>query len=231
MSRYQVKRSKVTTFDSVTNKVVETTTIERKSIQYTSKVQPLTKCLEKTKMCVNGKKCKRRVCHFAHNFDELNIPECKFGKICGKKNRKRAACVFLHPDETRSDYFKRTGLYVEHINKAKNIIKKSSDIDELEDLLKKIRFNIEDEKDLIDREEKMIREIANIVENSDKSVFDRELEKHNKEFTEFISIKKTSTNSKSNITYRKRKNKQYEEFIITISSSSSSCNSDDETSM
>jgi hypothetical protein len=61
--------------------------------------------LEKTTMCKFGKKCTRKVCHFAHNLEELKPRECLFGKKC----RHGDKCRFFHPHcEDKIGFLKRT---------------------------------------------------------------------------------------------------------------------------
>jgi len=74
----------------------------------------MTKKLEKTTMCTFGKRCRRRVCHFAHNLEELKPRECLFGADCrhGKK------CRFFHPHcEDKAAFLKRTAHTHTHTHK------------------------------------------------------------------------------------------------------------------
>jgi hypothetical protein len=74
----------------------------------------LAKRLVKTKICHNLEKfgkCTRDVCTFAHTPEELNDPECVFGKSCHKSN-----CYFKHNYETRDEYRNRRGIKFPEIN-------------------------------------------------------------------------------------------------------------------
>ena len=62
--------------------------------------------------------CLRHVCTFAHSLEELNDPMCGFDATCrfrhGRPRRdgtvdSNGKCMFLHSDETREDWLKRTG--------------------------------------------------------------------------------------------------------------------------
>ena len=83
------------------------------------------KSLTRTKMCLSvakGIKCKHGdKCRFAHSQEELQIPVCFFGCNCrlvrqtpgGFTNSggpKSKLCSFIHEGETKSNFFKRTGI-------------------------------------------------------------------------------------------------------------------------
>lgn len=66
--------------------------------------------LQNTEMCiyaVQGKKCPRKICYFAHSSDELQIVKCFFGISCRYINDKTKPCKFLHPIETIEEYINR----------------------------------------------------------------------------------------------------------------------------
>jgi hypothetical protein len=76
-------------------------------------------CKLKTKICntvIQGVKCSRRECNFAHNEKELNIRDCTFPS-CKLIDRDIRGCVmnvnplnkcsFFHKGETKSSYFQR----------------------------------------------------------------------------------------------------------------------------
>lgn len=55
-------------------------------------------------IAMEGKKCFRSHCGYAHTKEELRVPSCKWSSKCNN-----FACTFLHPHETREMYVKRTG--------------------------------------------------------------------------------------------------------------------------
>lgn len=76
---------------------------------------------EKTQMCRMNKEHKCRNgnnCRFAHSFSELVINPCNFGEKCKcvkfQKDRYLnfgdRICVYIHPGETKNDYYKRNNL-------------------------------------------------------------------------------------------------------------------------
>ena len=72
------------------------------------------KRLVKTKLCRNileHGECKRKICHFAHNGEELNDPPCAFGDNCRRKNM----CKFKHPQESTDKYRKRCNIIIPSI--------------------------------------------------------------------------------------------------------------------
>lgn len=50
--------------------------------------------------------CDAYGCTYAHSLQELRVPECLYGDRCYKKD---GPCNFIHPSETKDQYFKRTG--------------------------------------------------------------------------------------------------------------------------
>ena len=78
----------------------------------------------KTKLCESvytGNPCRHKNnCRFAHSLDEINILECPFGNRCGFVQNRRGVffnsegkfCKFIHPEETRENYFSRNGIVV-----------------------------------------------------------------------------------------------------------------------
>ena len=81
------------------------------------------KRLLRTKMCNSvgsGKDCPHgKLCRFAHNHDELEVATCAFGSNC-KLTRlvdgryincnRRRICKFKHENESKDEFFERTGL-------------------------------------------------------------------------------------------------------------------------
>lgn len=45
-------------------------------------------------------------CSYAHSLSELRIPKCLYGHRCYKKDLN---CMFIHPHETKEDFYNRTG--------------------------------------------------------------------------------------------------------------------------
>ena len=78
----------------------------------------------KTKLCESvytGNPCRHKSnCRFAHSLDEINVLECPFGNRCGFVQNRRGVffnsegkfCKFIHPEETRENYFSRNGIVV-----------------------------------------------------------------------------------------------------------------------
>lgn len=65
----------------------------------------------KTKMCNFGKRCTRKVCHFAHDRSELQLAECAFGRKCWKLHSTTDPCLFIHSEvEDKPAFERRTGL-------------------------------------------------------------------------------------------------------------------------
>lgn len=76
----------------------------------------------KTKMCdsvSSGNPCRHgENCRYAHSVNELNILECQHGEnclfVCNKKgtfyNSQGKFCKFIHPCESRENYFARNGI-------------------------------------------------------------------------------------------------------------------------
>jgi len=68
-----------------------------------------------TKVCIhiarqtNGEYgvCYRETCSFAHSEQELQDPPCAYGTRCVP--RRNNVCQFRHPNETREEYYARTG--------------------------------------------------------------------------------------------------------------------------
>ena len=54
----------------------------------------------------NIKNCKRINCNFAHSFSELRIIPCKHYANC----QYFPSCKYLHPSESKSEYFSRRGI-------------------------------------------------------------------------------------------------------------------------
>jgi hypothetical protein len=85
--------------------------------------EAMAKRLTKTRLCWSVQKgvpCPHGAgnCHFAHTKDELRMAPCLFGdrcrfvrwrrdEYCNNSDRK---CQYLHPEESRENYMKRTGL-------------------------------------------------------------------------------------------------------------------------
>ena len=79
----------------------------------------------KTKMCdsvSSGNPCRHgENCRYAHSVTELNILECQHGEkclfVCNKKgtfyNSQGKFCKFIHPCESRENYFARNGIKAE----------------------------------------------------------------------------------------------------------------------
>jgi len=82
----------------------------RKVFQMMGDKKKMAAKLTKTKMCKFGKKCRRRVCNFAHTLEELQPAKCLFGTKCRFIHSKTKKCCFLHPGENREDFLGRTGL-------------------------------------------------------------------------------------------------------------------------
>jgi hypothetical protein len=74
--------------------------------------QIMNKVLKRTKLCKYGSKCKRKVCTFAHSIKELQPAKCLFGESCRFINHPSRKCTFLHPNETKEEFVKRTGLEI-----------------------------------------------------------------------------------------------------------------------
>ena len=79
----------------------------------------------KTKMCdsiSSGTPCRHsEKCRYAHSVNELNIQECQHGEnclfVCNRNgtfyNSQGKFCKFIHPCESRENYFVRNGIKVE----------------------------------------------------------------------------------------------------------------------
>jgi hypothetical protein len=63
--------------------------------------------LRNTEMCVQGKKCTRKDCRFAHSHDELKLTQCFFGVTCRHINDRCKLCTKIHPQETEEEYYER----------------------------------------------------------------------------------------------------------------------------
>jgi len=72
--------------------------------------EKLNRVLMKTRMCKYGKECTRKICYFAHSLKELQPTLCLFGDTCKFKNHPDRVCPYLHPDESKREFIKRTGL-------------------------------------------------------------------------------------------------------------------------
>ncbi len=68
------------------------------------------------KFVIEKKRCPHKVCHFAHNFNQLNIDMCNYGNKCHKihihnniymNNITSHICKFIHIDETKENYYNR----------------------------------------------------------------------------------------------------------------------------
>jgi hypothetical protein len=77
--------------------------------------------LKLKKLCIHGNKCK-----YAHSKDELNIKNCSFNDNCNKIKKEcdgkivnnGSICFYIHPGETKEEFFSRTGM--------KNLLKSKS---------------------------------------------------------------------------------------------------------
>jgi len=78
----------------------------------------------KTKLCESvstGNPCRHKNnCRFAHSLDEINIQDCPHRERCGFVKNRRGVfynsegkfCRFIHPEETRENYFSRNEIVV-----------------------------------------------------------------------------------------------------------------------
>ena len=80
--------------------------------------------LTKTRMCISvekGIKCPHGDnCRFAHNVDELQIPQCMFGCDCRFVSQRgggqflnssdKKVCKFIHTGESKESFYSRTGI-------------------------------------------------------------------------------------------------------------------------
>jgi hypothetical protein len=65
----------------------------------------------KTMPCKYGKKCTNINCNYAHSEKELRIIPCNYGISCNRYGDNiEIPCQFIHPDESVSDYYKRSGI-------------------------------------------------------------------------------------------------------------------------
>lgn len=95
--------------------------VHGRSIIEMRKTQTLLTKTKYTRMCrsvENQTECPYgERCNFAHSFDQLRIPECRFGSACRNvtlcekqniyKNTGTRTCKYLHADETKENYYKR----------------------------------------------------------------------------------------------------------------------------
>jgi len=76
-----------------------------------TKKDKLVKEKVRTKMCnkrLVGKACHYSGCGFAHSLEELQPEMCSYGKSC--KGYKGKPCTYVHPNENKAMYEKRTSL-------------------------------------------------------------------------------------------------------------------------
>lgn len=73
----------------------------------------IAKTREKTQICkyvLDGKKCYKKGCTYAHKKDELRAKTCLFGDQCGYITSKAGPCLFVHPRDATPELYKiRTG--------------------------------------------------------------------------------------------------------------------------
>ena len=81
--------------------------VRKNAYQLLSNKKLLKNNLYKTSMCTN-KNCNVVNCPFAHSTNELRIRNCIFGNECLFIHSTNKPCRFKHPNESKSDYFKRT---------------------------------------------------------------------------------------------------------------------------
>lgn len=53
--------------------------------------------------------CNLATCSYAHSLSQYRIPPCAFGSRCYRARDAERPCAFIHPYETREDYYRRTG--------------------------------------------------------------------------------------------------------------------------
>ena len=127
----------------------------------------MSKRLNKTRLCWSVQKgvpCPHGIgkCTFAHTKEELRMEPCLFGyhcrfvswreeEYCNNSSCKRK-CTYLHPEETRDNYMKRTGLDKIEIKTIAPIKTKVTDLVpvQVKDLMKRwtapsIKINLEPE--------------------------------------------------------------------------------------
>jgi len=103
--------------------------------------EAMAKRLTKTRLCWSVQKgvaCPHGAgnCHFAHTKDELRMAPCLFGDRCRFVrwrrneyfNNSERKCQYLHPEESRENYMKRTGLDKIEIKTPVKIKTKVTDI-------------------------------------------------------------------------------------------------------
>lgn len=75
--------------------------------------EDVARTLVRTKVCRNVTEhgsCSRENCSFAHNADELVLPNCMFDNSCRYLDGSDRVCQFKHSCESIDEYYTRTGL-------------------------------------------------------------------------------------------------------------------------
>lgn len=134
-------------FNRNNSMTVEEVYYNNKGFKSNTKTRPCRNVIE------NGV-CSRSNCSYAHNDDELRIPECTFTDKCFRRDEAtlrygQALCKFKHPGESREDYLLKLGYTLPLFPAVKEIKLVFSVRDGLEHIMEKIREKVVEEYDNI----------------------------------------------------------------------------------